>query len=257
MKSTKGNINTKKNVSEKGITLLALVITIIILLILAGISITMLTGKEGLLNKVEKARNTTRGSQVKEQVEMWKMEKDIAKNDDGKLTKSEDEMLKDLEENKLLRSEERKELEEERSVKIGGIVTTLDNIGNVYAKLYSSSDGDVLELSSDENYVDKTEGLTLKQDYGNIANNHYNSEINYVQEYDEENNFYTVIVEEIGFFPPWIEKIENEYSAESYYYKESYYDMNYTIKKAKIVDDIELTFNELIKNKTWVVGIHK
>ena len=137
----------------------------------------------------------------------------------------------------------RKELEEERSVKIGGIVTTLDNIGNVYAKLYSSSDGDVLELSSDENYVDKTEGLILKQDYGNIANdhyNHYNHEWNYVQEYDEENNFYTVIKEEVGFFPPWIEKIENEYSAESYYYKESYYDMNYTIKKAKIVDDIEL-----------------
>ena len=40
---------------EKGITLIALVITIIILLILAGISIAMLTGENGLLTKASEA----------------------------------------------------------------------------------------------------------------------------------------------------------------------------------------------------------
>ena len=39
----------KLNYSQKGITLIALVITIIVLLILAGISIAMLTGKNGIL----------------------------------------------------------------------------------------------------------------------------------------------------------------------------------------------------------------
>lgn len=35
--------------SEKGITLIALVITVIVLLILAGVSIAVLTGENGLL----------------------------------------------------------------------------------------------------------------------------------------------------------------------------------------------------------------
>ena len=41
---------------EKGITLVALVITIIILLILAGISIRTLTGENGLMKKVQEGK---------------------------------------------------------------------------------------------------------------------------------------------------------------------------------------------------------
>ena len=37
--------------NQKGITLIALVITIIVLLILAGVTIAMLTGENGILNK--------------------------------------------------------------------------------------------------------------------------------------------------------------------------------------------------------------
>ena len=41
--------------NQKGITLIALVITIIVLLILAGVSIAMLTGDNGLLTKSQQA----------------------------------------------------------------------------------------------------------------------------------------------------------------------------------------------------------
>ena len=44
---------------ENGITLVALVITIIVLLILAGISIATLTGENGLLNRATQAKNTS------------------------------------------------------------------------------------------------------------------------------------------------------------------------------------------------------
>ena len=43
----------------KGITLIALVITIIVLLILAGVTIVTLTGDNGLLQKTNEAKNTT------------------------------------------------------------------------------------------------------------------------------------------------------------------------------------------------------
>ena len=44
---------------QKGITLIALVITIIVLLILAGVSITMLTGENGILTQAKKAKEET------------------------------------------------------------------------------------------------------------------------------------------------------------------------------------------------------
>ena len=56
----------KKINREKGITLIALVITIIILLILAGISISALTN-QGLFKNAKEAKNRTENSQKEEQ----------------------------------------------------------------------------------------------------------------------------------------------------------------------------------------------
>lgn len=44
---------------NKGITLIALVVTIIVLLILAGVSIATLTGENGILEKVNQAKKET------------------------------------------------------------------------------------------------------------------------------------------------------------------------------------------------------
>ena len=51
--------NLKKNKGEKGITLIALIVTIIVLLILAGVSIAMLTGENGILTQAQNAKNKT------------------------------------------------------------------------------------------------------------------------------------------------------------------------------------------------------
>ena len=45
--------------NKSGITLIALVVTIIVLLILAGISISMLTGQNGILNRASEAKENT------------------------------------------------------------------------------------------------------------------------------------------------------------------------------------------------------
>ena len=59
---------TPKNV--KGITLIALVITIIVLLILAGISIATLTGDNGILTKAQNAGEETKKATAQEQVQV-------------------------------------------------------------------------------------------------------------------------------------------------------------------------------------------
>ena len=64
--------NYRKNAlkNKKGITLIALVVTIIILLILAGISIAMLTGNNGILQKATDAKKLTGKEKVIEQAKI-------------------------------------------------------------------------------------------------------------------------------------------------------------------------------------------
>ena len=52
---------------EQGITLIALVITIIVLLILAGVSIAMLTGENGILSQAQRAKSETENAQAEEE----------------------------------------------------------------------------------------------------------------------------------------------------------------------------------------------
>ncbi len=56
--------------NQKGITLIALVITIIVLLILAGVSIAMLTGQNGILTQAGNAQDQTRDAQIKEAISL-------------------------------------------------------------------------------------------------------------------------------------------------------------------------------------------
>ena len=60
--------NNKK--MSKGITLIALVVTIIVLLILAGISVQMLTGNNGILQRAGNAKKNNDYGAAKEQVDI-------------------------------------------------------------------------------------------------------------------------------------------------------------------------------------------
>ena len=60
----------KINMKEKGITLIALVITIIVLLILAGVTIATLTGDNGILTKATEAKDKTEEGEEEEKVKL-------------------------------------------------------------------------------------------------------------------------------------------------------------------------------------------
>ena len=56
--------------SNGGITLIALVITIIVLLILAGVSISMLTGDNGIITQAQKAKEKTEEAKIREEQQL-------------------------------------------------------------------------------------------------------------------------------------------------------------------------------------------
>ncbi|MCL2860218.1 MAG: type II secretion system GspH family protein [Oscillospiraceae bacterium] len=62
-------MNIRRN-KEKGITLIALIITVIVLLILAGVAIFAITGNNGLIEKVQSSVNESNAKAYKEQVDM-------------------------------------------------------------------------------------------------------------------------------------------------------------------------------------------
>ena len=59
-----------KEKANSGITLIALVITIIVLLILAGVSIAMLTGQNGILTQAQNSKTTTELKSAEEKVKL-------------------------------------------------------------------------------------------------------------------------------------------------------------------------------------------
>ena len=64
---------TKAKDNNKGITLIALVVTVIVILILAGISISTLLGNDGLINHSKNAKEDAEISEYKEQLEVIKV----------------------------------------------------------------------------------------------------------------------------------------------------------------------------------------
>ena len=61
--------NTKKN-NNRGITLIALVVTVIVLLILATVSIQMLTGENGIIRRAKEAKDNTEKATAGEKIKL-------------------------------------------------------------------------------------------------------------------------------------------------------------------------------------------
>ena len=70
---------------EKGITLIALVVTIVILLILSGVTINMLLGEDGIIRTAQEAKNTWEGAIANEQEEIQNLVNELNSimNDNG------------------------------------------------------------------------------------------------------------------------------------------------------------------------------
>lgn len=75
---------------EKGITLVALIITVIIMLILAGIAVNFAIGENGVLQKAKYAQENYEGAQNKEQSDLEKLYSSmlIATDDNAQITMS-------------------------------------------------------------------------------------------------------------------------------------------------------------------------
>ena len=115
----RGMIKNIKEANSNGITLVALVVTIIVLLILAAVSIATLTGENGLLTRASDANVETRAATVEERKNLWKSEVNMDEHIEENKAIALEELLDELEKEKLLIGDERKSIEETGQVTIG------------------------------------------------------------------------------------------------------------------------------------------
>lgn len=94
-------------------------ITIIVLLILAGVSVATLTGENGLLTKAGDAKEETRGTSVEEARDLWKINQEADNRTESTTAQTLEELLNDLENQKLITAEERTTIEQTGEVTIG------------------------------------------------------------------------------------------------------------------------------------------
>ena len=152
----------KNKRKERGITLIALIVTIIVLLILAGVSIAMLTGDNGILSQTQNAKNKTEEVERNEKLDLLKQEDLINETLNGvEVVKVTDEKPGELEK------------EDENTLVINSIedlvffaydVTNGNNYSGKTVKLGTS-----LDFNSTKSYVDP-----LRTDYGKYG---YNGEL--------------------------------------------------------------------------------
>jgi hypothetical protein len=134
--------------NKKGITLIALIITIIVVLTLAEIVVKIAVGKEGIIETAGKSSDETRATQVEEQRNNWRASWDVASTMDKKSTQTREKLLDELEENALITSDERKFIEENDYITIGS--KTID-FKEVYKLSVVGSVGDYVNYTPDEN----------------------------------------------------------------------------------------------------------
>ena len=181
-----------RKTNNNGITLIALVITIIVLLILAAVSIATLTGQNGILTRAKDAKVETRGAEVEEIVELWKTENKMSEYSNSNDTpKSEDELLQELLDNKQIFEEEIDR--ENQTITIDDKIIYYGEgkpLTDIFVALYN--DGTLVFNSKDEFDTSK---IVENGYFGNVKGEHY---------------YYDWDIYE-GVTPPWT---ENEYRSQ-------------------------------------------
>lgn len=127
--------------NQKGITLVALVVTIVILIILSGIAVNLLFNENGILAKVKQAKQNSESAQETEKKDLDKLYSSIliATNDSAQITIS----IQDLK--TLIKEEVEEQVKSQGSNPIGTVITYI--AGNDAPQGYLKCDGTIYNIN--------------------------------------------------------------------------------------------------------------
>ena len=138
-KTKEGERINKTLKNKKGITLIALVVSIVVLLILAGVSVSVVADKNGIIQNSQETKEQTRAAMVEKERDLWKLEGQIYQSDSEKETL--EKVLERLEKENTITKEEKQAILETGEVTIAG-------------KTIIFIDGTIVACGNEENSAD-------------------------------------------------------------------------------------------------------
>lgn len=164
--------------NNKGVTLIALVVTIIVLLILAAVTISMLRGENGIIKQAQNANDATIVGKETEAVNIaYSMRKAKSNSSQVKENELKNELIKNGEKNIAVSSDKSDlivkfndtnhsyRIDQNGNIQKEGKINSEDN--KIYAKLYT--DGTLIFSSTDYTDLNKI----ISENYGDISKEEY------------------------------------------------------------------------------------
>ena len=150
------NLNLK---NKNAITLIALVVTIVVLLILAGVTISLLLDENGIIAKSKDARNANRAGAIKEEITLWKADKFAADNGAGS-HESMDDFLARLKTRGLISDEDIATIKDTKKLQVGKETIVFPSDAKTLVQAFKDNEIKVGDYLNYNDYVDETKTFT-------------------------------------------------------------------------------------------------
>ena len=158
--------------NKKGITLIALVVTIVVLLILAGVTISLLLDEDGIIAKSKDARNANRAGAIKEEITLWKADKFAADNGAGS-HESMDDFLARLKTRGLISDEDIATIKDTRKLQVGKETIVFPSDAKTLVQAFKDNEIKVGDYLNYNDYVDETKTCTTLTNENGWADQKY------------------------------------------------------------------------------------
>ena len=157
---------------QKGITLIALVVTIVVLLILAGVTISLLLDENGIIAKSKDARNANRAGAIKEEITLWKADKFAADNGAGS-HESMDDFLARLKTRGLISDEDIATIKDTKKLQVGKETIVFPSDAKTLVQAFIDNEINVGDYLNYNDYVDETKTCTTTTNENGWADQKY------------------------------------------------------------------------------------
>ena len=163
------NLNLK---NKNAITLIALVVTIVVLLILAGVTISLLLDENGIIAKSKDARNANRAGAIKEEITLWKADKFAADNGAGS-HESMDNFLARLKTRGLISDEDIATIKDTKKLQVGKETIVFPSDAKTLVQAFIDNEINVGDYLNYNDYVDETKTCTTLTNENGWADQKY------------------------------------------------------------------------------------
>ena len=171
-KQKRTNLKKLNLKNKNAITLIALVVTIVVLLILAGVTISLLLDENGIIAKSKDARNANRAGTIRDEISLWEADKVASENGAGS-HESMDAFLTRLKTRGLINDEDIQKIKDTRELQVGKEIIKFPSDAKTLVQAFKDNEIKVGDYLNYNDYVDESKTYTTATNENGWADQKY------------------------------------------------------------------------------------